>query len=182
MYTVHRYFLCRDSPILKAMFERPRVAGSDPPTYDLSDQVNNEELEHLLWIYYNPEINVYEAPPDTWRNILRLADMWQMARIKTIALEKLMQAELPTIERIMLCERHNLTRDRTALGAYLEVCTREAPLTAAEFQTLGINVVLKIVAARERIIANRAASERVPEEDIVADAMGLRDPARNPPV
>ncbi|KAF7366278.1 BTB domain-containing protein [Mycena sanguinolenta] len=53
-YRVDRFFLDRDSPVLREMFSRPmEIAVDEEPVWILSD-VTKEEFENLLWIYYNP--------------------------------------------------------------------------------------------------------------------------------
>jgi hypothetical protein len=106
-----------------------------------------------------------------WRDIFKLADMWQMTRIQNIVLSHLGRAKLDAAEKIKLCERDELGRSR-ARDAYIEICTREQPLTSEEFQALGMDPVLLIMPIRERIIANRLGQEQLREEAIVDDVIG----------
>ncbi|KAJ7253897.1 hypothetical protein C8J57DRAFT_1722280 [Mycena rebaudengoi] len=105
--------------------------------------VTKGELENLLWVYYNHDLESYYAPI-----------------IVTLALNHLGRAELDAIEKIKFCERDDLGRWQ-ARDAYIEICTREWPLTSAEFQALGMDIVLLIMQIRERIIANRRAEARL---------------------
>jgi hypothetical protein len=83
-----------------------------------------------------------------------------MSNITKIALRNLLDAaDLSPFERIMLCERGDLSRDQ-ATEAYVGVCTREAPLTMEEFKSLTPEVILIITSARERIIALRGNAEQ----------------------
>lgn len=50
-YTVPRFFLIRDSPVLCEMFSTPTDTVREAWTLA---GVTREELEHLLWVYYNP--------------------------------------------------------------------------------------------------------------------------------
>ncbi|KAJ7166115.1 hypothetical protein C8R46DRAFT_1097114 [Mycena filopes] len=154
-YTVHRFFLDRDSPVLREMFKSPPVTEGG---WTLSS-VTKIEFEHLLWMYYNPVLDYYFAPRAVWRDVLRLADMWKMDRLKRIALHKLLAKRLKSIERIALCERDDAGR-WMAKAAYIEICTRTEPLTSAEFQALGMDTVLLIMQIRERIIASRSGEEQ----------------------
>ncbi|KAJ7301898.1 hypothetical protein DFH08DRAFT_978329 [Mycena albidolilacea] len=172
-YKIHRFFLSRDSPVLREMFSKPKEqAAGREPEWTLSD-VTKSELEHLLWVYYNPSINSYSANLNiaVWRDVLKLADMWQMYRIQRIARGHILGYQnLDPIEKIKLCEDCRYD----AKDAYIKVCTREEASTSTEFQVLGIDLVLLIMQIRERIIGNRRESERT-EEDIVVDIIG-REP------
>jgi hypothetical protein len=109
----------------------------------------------------------------TWRDILKLAEMWKMTQIQHLAINHLLRATpLGPIERIMLCERDGRRRYH-AKAAYLEVSTREEPLTAAEFQALTMDAVLLIMQMREKILVNRREQgSELRDEDIVEDAIG----------
>ncbi|KAJ7080168.1 hypothetical protein B0H15DRAFT_857133 [Mycena belliarum] len=123
------------------------------------DGVSSKDFEHLLWLYYNPVVTSYDAPIDTWRSILRLADRWEMENIKKLALGNILKAtNLDHIARIMLCERDDLSRDQ-ATDSYISICTREAPLTLEELKTLSMEAILILTSAREQIIALRGNAE-----------------------
>jgi hypothetical protein len=110
----------------------------------------------------------------TWRDILKLAEMWKMTQIQNLAINHLLSATpLGPIERIMLCERDGWCTRYDAKAAYVEVCAREEPLTAAEFQVLSMDVVLLIMQMRERILVNRhQPGTEKRDEDIVEDIIG----------
>ncbi|KAJ7627989.1 hypothetical protein DFH06DRAFT_1102892 [Mycena polygramma] len=136
-YKIHRLFLWRDSPVLREKFSEP-VDVDVNVVYPL-DSVTKEEFEHLLWMYYNPRVEDYFAPIATWRDILKLADMWKMAQIKDNALRHLLRAELDPIEKIQLCERNGLDRSfASSREEYMTVCTRKESLTPVEFQALSM--------------------------------------------
>ncbi|KAJ7174679.1 hypothetical protein C8R46DRAFT_1252584 [Mycena filopes] len=132
-----------------------------------SGRIYTEDYGRLLDEYYR------SAPAAVWRDALKLADMWKMDRVKTMAIRKLLDTKLKTVERITLCERDDVER-WLARAAYLKICTRTEPLTSAEFQALGMDLGLRIVQIRERIIASRNG-EGQSEGDIVDDVIG-REP------
>ncbi|KAJ6489182.1 hypothetical protein C8R47DRAFT_1014989 [Mycena vitilis] len=178
-YTIHRFFLARDSPVLREKFFAPAVTNGSDPTYTL-EGITKEELEHLLWVYYNPLIEGYLAPIAVWRDALKLADMWKMDRIKRIALRHLLSAELDPIEKIQLCEHDGVGR-YDARDAYIKICTREESLTPAEFQALGMDLVLLVMQIRERILTSRRdqpGANEVNIESIVDNAIGVQEPVR----
>ncbi|KAJ6511713.1 hypothetical protein DFH09DRAFT_1374387 [Mycena vulgaris] len=159
LFRVHEYFLHRDSPVLRDMMHVQIADDGPEPIFHL-DGVKSKDFEHLLWLYYNPAVIVYDAPKTTWRAILSLADRWEMDNIRKIALGNLLKSEdLDHVERIMLCERGDLSRDQ-ATEAYISVCTREAPLTMEELKSLSIEVILIITSAREQIISLRGNAEQ----------------------
>ncbi|KAF7342339.1 BTB domain-containing protein [Mycena venus] len=159
LFRVHEYFLHRDSPVLRDMMPLEIAPNGPEPIFHL-DGVRSKDFEQLLWLYYNPAVTTYDAPKTTWRAILKLADRWEMDNIKKIALGNLLKAaDLDPLERIMLCERGDLSRDQ-ATDAYISVCTREAPLTVEELKSLSTEVILMITTAREQIIALRGNAEQ----------------------
>ncbi|KAJ7743908.1 hypothetical protein DFH07DRAFT_33479 [Mycena maculata] len=159
LFRVHEYFLHRDSPVLRDMMHFEIAPNGPEPIFHL-DGVSSKDFEQLLWLYYNPAVTVYDAPKNTWHAVLRLADRWEMDNIKKIALGNLLKAvDLDPFERIMLCERDDLSRDQ-ATEAYLSVCTREAPLAVEELKLLSLEVILIVTSAREEIIALRGNAEQ----------------------
>ncbi|KAF8209167.1 hypothetical protein K438DRAFT_1930081 [Mycena galopus ATCC 62051] len=159
LYRVHPYFLHRDSPVLRDMMPLEISPNGPEPIFHL-DGVRSKDFDQLLWLYYNPAVTTYDAPKNTWRAILGLADRWEMENIKKIALGNLLKAaDLDPLERIMLCERGDLSRDQ-ATEAYISICTREAPLSVEELKTLSTEVILIITSAREQIIALRGNAEQ----------------------
>ncbi|KAJ6449789.1 hypothetical protein C8R45DRAFT_849494 [Mycena sanguinolenta] len=159
------------------------VPGEEP-VWTLTE-VTKEEFENLLWVYYNPwvptcsHIENYYAPVAVWRNLLKLAELWEMDQIQRTALNHLVRAEQSAIEKIKLCGRPYLGRYR-ARDAYIKICTREEALSPTEFQELGMDLVLLIMQIRERILVNRQGVERVKEEDIVDDMIGRWPDQRGP--
>ncbi|CAK5266680.1 unnamed protein product [Mycena citricolor] len=161
LFRVHEHFLHRDSPVLRDLVPT-EISNTGPEAIFHLDGVKSKDLEHLLWLYYNPLITDYTAPRSTWLAILRLADRFSMTRPAQIALEHLMAptatASTDPLERIMLCERPDMSRS-DARDAYVRVCTREAALTAEEIARLSPAVVGIIGAARERILRMRSGLE-----------------------
>ncbi|KAJ7659466.1 hypothetical protein B0H17DRAFT_1096162 [Mycena rosella] len=166
---VENYFLHRDSPVLRDMMPL-EIAPNGPETNFHLDGVSSKDFEHLLWLYYNSTVTTYNAPTNTWRSILRLADRWEMDNIKKIALGNILNAaDVDHMERIMLCERGDLSRDQ-ATEAYISVCTRDAPLTMDELRSLSTEVILIITSAREQIISLRGNAEQSAVEVVKAGA------------
>ncbi|KAI9433651.1 hypothetical protein H4582DRAFT_980870 [Lactarius indigo] len=79
MFRVHSYFFTRKSPyfrrlwkVMGATAETPIDLSNDGPVsgendataepyYVALDEVTTEELELLLWVFYNPDYSIYEA-------------------------------------------------------------------------------------------------------------------------
>ncbi|KAJ6601787.1 hypothetical protein DFH09DRAFT_1069339 [Mycena vulgaris] len=162
-YRVNSFFLGRDSPVLREMFWPPREIDSDTEPESRTESFIGE----------------YWAPSAVWRDILKLASMWQMTRIKYIALSHLRRAKLDPIEKIKDYECDHVACYE-ARDASLQVCTREESLTPAELQALGMNLVLLIMQIRERVIANRQPAEgkeKSSDEDIVDAMIGRESPS-----
>ncbi|KAF7325144.1 BTB domain-containing protein [Mycena kentingensis (nom. inval.)] len=177
LFRVHEYFLHRDSPVLRDMMPLEIAPNGPEPIFHL-DGVKSKDFEHLLWLYYNPSITNYDAPKSTWLAILRLADRFEMEAIKKLALSNLLrpsspEAALDPLERIILCERDDLSREQ-ATEAYLHMCTREAPLSVEELRQLTEvpEVVGIIVSVREETLRLRQSAERSAEEAVKAALAG----------
>ncbi|KAJ7651395.1 hypothetical protein FB45DRAFT_1051129 [Roridomyces roridus] len=174
-YTIDRFFLERDSPVLRELFAELREGD---PVYALSG-ATKAELEHLLWVYYKTSIARDPwAPITVWKDILKLADMWKMEQIKDHALGHLRRGKMDAMEKIKHCEREDVPTYE-AKEAYMELCTRTEPLTAADFQVLGMDIGLRIMQIRERILASRVPQAGIKpqsEGEIVDDVIGRAPP------
>ncbi|KAF9243218.1 hypothetical protein BU15DRAFT_86587 [Melanogaster broomeanus] len=146
LYRIHSYFFERES-----LFFRQKLVGSndedrgstDTNAYTLDD-VKSEDFARFLWVFYNPKYSVYEAPLDTWLSILKLANRWSFDNVKELSLD------IEPVEKIAIYHDNTISR-LYLLPSYVAVCKRDKPLSFTEGMKLGMETVLRIADARERV-------------------------------
>ncbi|KAJ7725671.1 hypothetical protein DFH07DRAFT_251958 [Mycena maculata] len=108
LFRIHRYFFERESKFFKAQLAvpatpgRPRIGTADDSAI-LLDNVRSKDFAKLLWVFYNPKYSLYDASVEDWSTILELAERWEFAEVKNLAVRELEKKdELPDIDRIVL--------------------------------------------------------------------------------
>lgn len=93
---------------------------------------------------------MYDAPLETWLSILSLANRWTFDNVKELAVRELEKIDIEAVEKISIY--HNNTISRLYLiPSYIAVCKRDKPLSFTEGMSLGMETVLRIAEARERL-------------------------------
>jgi len=155
LYRIHSYFFERES-----LFFRQKVSSSnnsseeelgstDNNAYTLED-VKSEDFARFLWVFYNPKYSVYEAPLETWLSILTLANRWTFDSVKELSVRELEKIEIEAVEKISIYHENNISR-LYLIPSYIAVCKRDKPLSFKEGMKLGMETVLRIAEARERL-------------------------------
>jgi hypothetical protein len=101
-------------------------------------------------VFYNPKYSVYEAPLETWLSILKLANRWTFDSVKELSVRELEKIEIEAVEKISIYHDHNISR-LYLIPSYISVCKRDKPLSFKEGMSLGMETVLRIAEARERL-------------------------------
>ncbi|KAJ7610056.1 hypothetical protein B0H17DRAFT_1341581 [Mycena rosella] len=107
LFRVHRYFFERESKFFKTQLAvpatpgRPRIGTADGNAIML-DNVRSADFAKLLWVFYNPKYSLYESTVEDWSTILELAQRWEFAEVKNLAVRELEKLDLPDIDRIVL--------------------------------------------------------------------------------
>ena len=93
---------------------------------------------------------MYEAPLETWLSILKLANRWTFDSVKELSVRELEKIEIEAVEKIAIYHDHNISR-LYLIPSYISVCKRDKPLSFREGMSLGMETVLRIAEARERL-------------------------------
>ncbi|KAL0579625.1 hypothetical protein V5O48_002397 [Marasmius crinis-equi] len=181
LYKVHRYFFERESAKFKEVLGRAAPAGQPKPGSTPGSaillEVSSEELDKFLWVFYNPDYS-WDAPVEDWACILDLACQWRFPQIKAFALRELERRSMSLIDRIVLYQKCSLDEEYL-VPLYSELCARDAPLSIAESEKLGVQTAVIVFQARESLRAlptERGKSplpEDVEEDEIVDTIRGI---------
>ncbi|KAJ7643250.1 hypothetical protein B0H17DRAFT_1163892 [Mycena rosella] len=153
LFRVHRYFFERESKFFKTQLAvpatpgRPRIGTADGNAIML-DNVRSADFAKLLWVFYNPKYSLYESTVEDWSTILELAQRWEFAEVKNLAVRELEKLDLPDIDRIVLY--HKLVVDESYLiPRYVALCERPELFTVEDGLRLGMEIVIPLSRARE---------------------------------
>jgi len=94
--------------------------------------------------------SVYEAPLETWLSILRLANRWSFDSVKELSVRELEKIEIEAVEKISIYHENNISR-LYLIPSYVAVCKRDQSLSFTEGMRLGMETVLRIAEAREKM-------------------------------
>ncbi|KAK0212412.1 hypothetical protein DFS33DRAFT_24506 [Desarmillaria ectypa] len=166
MFRVHRHFFDRESPKFRQMFGDPTSPGkehegSSPGTAFRLDDISAEEFTHFLWVFYNPRHSLYDASTDVWVNILHTACEWSFPEVKALAIRELDRKSMSLVDRIVLYHKYRV--DPTVLAPlYAKLCSRDEPVSTEESLRLGVETVVRIFHARERLRSSSLDGRRSP--------------------
>ncbi|KAL1678991.1 hypothetical protein EV122DRAFT_264090 [Schizophyllum commune] len=157
MFRVHKYFFDRESNMFRREFVLPVSPGAQPKgssesTALVLEDITLEEFEKFLWVFYNPRYSIYDAAPEDWVDILKLAHMWNFREVYELAVRELERLEMPVVERLIAYQAYDVKREYI-VPLYAELFRREEPLSKSESQRLGIETVYTIWMGRERLRA-----------------------------
>ncbi|KAJ6590010.1 hypothetical protein DFH09DRAFT_909260, partial [Mycena vulgaris] len=153
LFRVHRYFFERESKFFKAQLAvpatpgGPRIGATDDSAIML-DNVRSADFAKLLWVFYNPKYSLYESTVEDWSTILELAQRWEFAEVKSLAVRELEKLELPDIDRIVLYRKFAVD-EAHLIPRYAALCERPELLTVEEGLRLGMEIVIPLSRARE---------------------------------
>ncbi|EKM59102.1 uncharacterized protein PHACADRAFT_113348, partial [Phanerochaete carnosa HHB-10118-sp] len=124
-YCLHQYLFTRDSPYFASIFAH----RSSSEALDLADK-KSSDFDAFLSILYSTS---YRSPSitsvDDWSAVLRLATEWSFNGIRGLAIKRLGPIA-SSIEKIVL--GYSLSIPEWLPAAYVSLCRRPHPLTAAE--------------------------------------------------
>lgn len=152
LYRIHSHFFERESLFFRQKFqsaEGEERGSSDNNAYTLDD-VKSEDFARFLWVFYNPKYSLYEAPLETWLSILHLANRWSFCNVKELTVRELEKIEIEPVDKIAIYHEYGINK-LFLIPAYLAVCKRDKPLSFAEGTQLGMETVLRVADARERV-------------------------------
>ncbi|KAI9568843.1 hypothetical protein HD554DRAFT_678570 [Boletus coccyginus] len=155
LYRIHSYFFERESLFFRQKVNNSNNNGdqelgsTDSNAYTLED-VKSEDFARFLWVFYNPKYSIYEAPLETWLSILRLANRWSFDSVKELSVRELEKIEIEAVEKISIYHENNISR-LYLIPSYVDVCKRDKSLSFTEGMKLGMETVLRIAEAREKL-------------------------------
>jgi len=159
LYRIHSYFFDRESLFFRQKFSsnnnnnnnpgNEQPGSTDGNAFTLED-TKSEDFARFLWVFYNPKYSLYEAPLETWLSILKLANRWTFDSVKELSVRELEKLEIEPIEKIAIYHNHNISR-LYLVPSYISVCKRDKSLSFSEGMNLGMETVLRIAEARERL-------------------------------
>ncbi|KAJ2915212.1 hypothetical protein MD484_g5196, partial [Candolleomyces efflorescens] len=160
LFKIHSYFFKREA---REFFDdAPADCAQAAPRSDEVDlgksednairilDVTVQEFETFLWVFYNPQYSIYDAPIDSWFTILKLAHRWDFPIVKAFALRELQrrQSEVPLVTRIRIYQDYNAPPEYL-VPLYGELCARDLTPTEEEAVELGFERMYRVFKARE---------------------------------
>ncbi|KAK0454518.1 hypothetical protein EV421DRAFT_1757251 [Armillaria borealis] len=155
LFKVHRYFFERESSKFRQMFGGPTPPGKEPEgsspssAFKLSD-ITAENFAHFVWVFYNPKHSLYDASTAVWVTILRTAYDWSFPEVKALAIRELERKTINLVDRIILYQECKVDPS-LLVPLYAKLCSRDEPLNTEESVRLGVETVVRIFQARERL-------------------------------
>ncbi|KLO15124.1 hypothetical protein SCHPADRAFT_871616 [Schizopora paradoxa] len=154
LFTIHRYFIERDSPAFRDMFSLGPPPGSSTTEGSVENPIvlhgmSRRDFECFCSILYPPRFNKepFHASED-WAAVLRVADKYEFSDIRQMAIEKLL-AIGSCLDRITIGRQFQV--QSLLLSGYRDICNRSDFLSAEEIASLPATDVALIVSMRERL-------------------------------
>jgi len=141
-YRLHRY-----------LFEKTWwYLGTGEPVYWIPTR---QDFDRFLSILYPMDYSEHECKTaDEWASVLAVANQGGFVDIQRLAVTQLSACAGP-VDMIALGHRYGI---KEWLGkAYCELAMRREPLTAAEGMKLGVDVLVRIGAIKDEVMANLPA-------------------------
>ena len=112
---------------------------------------------------------------EDWACILELACQWRFPQVKGFALRELEKMKISLIDRIVLYQKCSLDEEYL-VPLYGELCARDAPLSIAESEKLGVQTAVIVFQARESLRGHSSERGKSPlpedvEEDEIVDTI-----------
>ncbi|KAK0459181.1 uncharacterized protein EV420DRAFT_1642170 [Desarmillaria tabescens] len=147
LYQMPRYLFEKHSEIFATMFTLPQ----EGTMVEGSDDQHPIELQGISKDDFEPLLNVmltygFESPPlkqNEWFSVLRLANMWGMARIRKSALRKLTKSmPLDAVERVVY--GRELAVAEWAISGLRDLVARQTAISKEESTRLGVDTIFKL--------------------------------------
>jgi len=134
------------------------------------------EFVYFLWVLYPPVFGKYRADTAAqWITILELSNRWDFLDVHQLAIKQLAEYKTEAVKKIVLQQKHHIEK-QWAYESYIELCSRQSPLTRSEADELGIQTATLVNQVREKLTAEgRAKPELV--AIAVCRAFELKDPS-----
>jgi len=117
------------------------------------------DFADFLWVFYNQRYGIHKATPDQWITILRLATIWGFPSVRKLAISHLKTTSMDVMEKIKAFQEYKVPRS-DMLPAFVELASRENPLSREEFGVLEDDTKFCITQARETLLRTALSVER----------------------
>ncbi|CAE6369240.1 unnamed protein product [Rhizoctonia solani] len=177
VFLLHEHKL-QEFSILKEKIKDARQGKPEPSTshnphsiLELYLDEDPEDFAKMMKILYTP-IYGRISSSDHLKSTLRLATKFDHPVLRSYAIERLEESNLPPIERIKLAQNSNVSSWRKE--ALNELCVQDDPITLAEANILGMKTFVDLVHRREAYKLSRG-----PKPNPFNETMGSpQDPPR----
>ncbi|KAH8110466.1 hypothetical protein DFH11DRAFT_1880532, partial [Phellopilus nigrolimitatus] len=166
LFTVHQYFLTRESPIMRSMFVRAHlpgtVEGAKENPIELGD-TNSLEFETFMKILYPPKFGEDSLTSSyEWESALRIANKYKFANIRKLAILKLLD-DASCFQRLLLGRRYKIRL--LVLSGFRDICNRDASLSPQEVRFIDAEDTSLIMQCRESLLksSQRSMDDRATE-------------------
>ncbi|KAL1659801.1 hypothetical protein GGF50DRAFT_130752 [Schizophyllum commune] len=149
-------------------FAKQFSLATDRETSDASplrlDNVTTDEFERFLWILYPPALD-QEKPQtvDDWLAILKLSTMWDFPSARNLAIKRLAKLKIDPVRQLVMQFQYNVDA-QWGYEAFRALCKRREPLSLVEARDVGMEVVIKVSVARERLARTWTKPESIVQE------------------
>ncbi|KAI5890135.1 uncharacterized protein SCHCODRAFT_02630957 [Schizophyllum commune H4-8] len=149
-------------------FAKQFSLAADRETSDASplrlDNVTTEEFERFLWILYPPALDL-EKPQtvDDWLAILKLSTMWNFPSARNLAIQRLAKLRTDPVRQLVMQFQYSVDA-QWGYEAFRALCKRREPLSLVEARDVGMEVVIKVSVARERLARTWTKPESIVQE------------------
>ncbi|KAF5349904.1 hypothetical protein D9757_013622 [Collybiopsis confluens] len=156
LYSLPRNRLIEESSIFEDMFTLPQgesgkmVEGSSDDNPIQLEQTKKKDWERLLKVLFHRHDSENSGPNltlDEWVSVLGLATKWDMAAVRSTAIDKISSMRNPA-KKIALARQYHVSK--LFIPCLVELIGRSEPLTLTELTDLGAECALKIISTRER--------------------------------
>jgi len=155
LFKVPRHSFTQNSSIFRDMFSIPQsVDGSSSPPEGSSDSnpvrlpVNKGDFRRLLEVLYPLEIPSAPAmPKEGWISVLRLATMWEMDKVRGLAISQLTNAGMGSVEKIVLAKELHVPQ--WLRSGYQELVDRDEVPSMEDSDRIGYPSAIRVFHVRE---------------------------------
>ncbi|KAF4600018.1 hypothetical protein EYR40_007124 [Pleurotus pulmonarius] len=157
LFKVPRHKFVEESVIFRSMFDLPlgenRADGLTDKQPLRLDGVEQADFRHFLKYLYPRGIDrPVSLTLDEWLAVLKLSSLWEMDRIRNDAITNLPALLTNPAQKLGVAIDYNI--EFWLVPAMQEIIQREAPLSVADLEHIGIECALRLAAIREACLPN----------------------------
>lgn len=100
---------------------------------------------------------------DDWLAILKLSTMWDFPSARNLAIKRLAKLKIDPVRQLVMQFQYNVDA-QWGYEAFRALCKRREPLSLVEARDVGMEVVIKVSVARERLARTWTKPESIVQE------------------